>query len=55
MGRSRRKMKKTAPKVKVGIVKRKKTQKAIMPKELTEGRPDVERRLKQKYAGAGFG
>lgn len=32
----------------VGIVKRKKNQKAITPKELTEGRPDVERRLNQK-------
>lgn len=48
MGRSRRRMKKTAPKVKVGVVKRKKTQKAKLPKELTDGRPDVEKRLQQK-------
>ncbi|KIZ06256.1 hypothetical protein MNEG_1701 [Monoraphidium neglectum] len=48
MGRSRRRMKKTAAKVKVGVVKRKKNQKAKLPKELTEARPDVEKRLQQK-------
>lgn len=48
MGRSRRRMKKTATKVKVGVVKRKKIQKAKVPKELTEGRADVEKRLNQK-------
>lgn len=48
MGRSRRRMKKTAPKVKVGVVKRKKNQKAITPQELTEARPGLEKRLSHK-------
>ncbi|GBF93672.1 hypothetical protein Rsub_06775 [Raphidocelis subcapitata] len=48
MGRSRRRLKKTAPKVKVGVVKRNKTQKAKLPTELREQRPDVEKRLNQK-------
>jgi hypothetical protein len=32
----------------VGVVKRKKNQKAKVPKELTQERPDVEKRLQQK-------
>ena len=32
----------------VGLVKRKKNEKAKMPKEITEARPDVEKRLNQK-------
>lgn len=36
----------------VGVQKRKKNQKAKLPKELAEGRPDVEKRLQQKWASA---
>jgi hypothetical protein len=34
--------------VQVGVVKRKKNQKAKLPTELREQRPDVEKRLQQK-------
>jgi nucleolar protein 16 len=41
-------MKKGAPKVKVGLVKRRKDVKAKLPLEIREGRADVEKRLQQK-------
>eukprot|EP00882_Tetradesmus_deserticola_P010806 GHRQ01011416.1.p2 GENE.GHRQ01011416.1~~GHRQ01011416.1.p2 ORF type:complete len:196 (+),score=75.08 GHRQ01011416.1:250-837(+) len=45
MGGSRRRLKRNAPKVKVGVVKRKKNSKAQVPVELLEQRPDLQKRL----------
>lgn len=48
MGSSLRRSKKTRAKVKVGVVKTKKNQKAKLPKEVTEQRSDVHKRLHQR-------
>eukprot|EP00877_Chromochloris_zofingiensis_P002482 jgi/Chrzof1/12234/Cz06g26150.t1 len=45
MAGSRRKLKRTSPKVQVGIKKRKKNQKASVPLEVAENRPDLCKRL----------
>jgi hypothetical protein len=52
MGGSRRRLKRNAPKVKVGVVKRKKNSKAQVPVELLEQRPDLEKRLNTRWAAA---
>lgn len=45
MAGSRRRLKKTQAKVKVGVIKRKKIQKTRLPAEVTEGRQDLQKRL----------
>lgn len=45
MGGSRRRLKRDKPKVKVGVVKKKKTDKSKIPLELLEGRPSISKRL----------
>jgi hypothetical protein len=45
-------LKRNAPKVKVGVVKRKKNSKAQVPVELLEQRPDLEKRLNTRWAAA---
>ena len=45
MGGSRRRLKKNRPKVKVGVIKRKKIQKTKLPLELKEQREDIKKRL----------
>jgi hypothetical protein len=45
MGGSRRRLKKTAPKVKVGLLKRKKNEKARLPLDVIEHKPGYEERL----------
>jgi nucleolar protein 16 len=50
MGGSRRRLKRNAPKVKVGVVKRKKNSKAQVPVELLEQRQDLEKRLNTRWA-----
>jgi hypothetical protein len=45
-------LKRNAPKVKVGVVKRKKNSKAQVPVELLEQRPDLEKRLNARWAAA---
>ena len=52
MGGSRRRLKRNAPKVKVGVVKRKKNSKAQVPVELLEQRQDLEKRLNTRWAAA---
>jgi hypothetical protein len=52
MGGSRRRLKRNAPKVKVGVIKRKKISKAQVPVELLEQRPDLEKRLNTRLAAA---
>lgn len=47
MGRSLRKLKKTAVKVRVGVQKRSKKTKAPTPAEITSSRPDIQDKLKQ--------
>ena len=50
MAGSRRRLKKTRSKVKVGVNKyTKKTEKSKLPLELSEQRPDVEKRLNVRY------
>mmetsp|Transcript_6192 Transcript_6192/g.13484 ORF Transcript_6192/g.13484 Transcript_6192/m.13484 type:complete len:191 (-) Transcript_6192:1011-1583(-) len=50
MGGSRRRLKQGKPKAKVGMAihKRKKIEKTIVPLEIAEQRPDIQKRLKQR-------
>jgi len=48
MGGSRRRLKKTAPKVKVGLIKRKKNEKARLPLDVVEHKPGFEERLRKQ-------
>lgn len=52
MGGSRRRLKKGKPKVRVGVVKRKKNVKAEVPLEVLNGRPDLAKRLNTRCARA---
>lgn len=45
MGGSRRRLKRNAPKVKVGVIKRKKTERTRVPLEVTEQRTDIQKKL----------
>lgn len=47
MGGSRRRLKRDKPKVKVGVQKRKKIDKALTPKDILQGNMDLEKRLKK--------
>lgn len=51
MAGSRRRLKRNAPKVKVGTAanKRKRTEKTKVPLEVTQDRPDVRKKLKKTY------
>jgi hypothetical protein len=49
MGGSRRRTKKYRTKVRVGVIKRKKTQKAQLPAEVTAQKPQLQQRLNKRY------
>ena len=48
MGGSRRRSKKYRTKVRVGVIKRKKTQKAQLPAEVTAHKPQLQQRLNKR-------